>query len=472
MLQRASFRYTLMLYIADMLVTAAALYLALLARRTWPLGKVFIEEYGGLSLPVLGITLLIWTAAFFAARVYDPKRIIRFEREVAQVGGAIAIATLVLAGTLYFSFRSVSRLLVAYFVIFDVVGLVGVRATMRLAWRNLGARRLPTSKILVVGAGVLGRDMVRALSEHAWMGLELAGYLDDDSAKQGRSSEGIPVLGTLGDAPRIVTEQGITDVLFALPLRAHSTMRNLVARLERLPVNIKVAPDLGPLAFYRTTMEAVGDIPVIGLKEPVIPPYQRFIKRAVDLILSSLALLVTLPVNAVIALVIKLDSPGPVIFSQERAGEGGKLFTMHKFRSMFVGAERMEAALVEDALHNGGKSFKGPDDPRATQVGRILRRTSLDELPQFWNVLKGDMSLVGPRPELPLLVDHYEAWQRKRFGVPQGMTGWWQVHDRSDKPMYLSTDDDLYYIQHYSLLLDFRIMLMTLLAIIRGKGAY
>ena len=145
---------------------------------------------------------------------------------------------------------------------------------------------------------------------------------------------------------------------------------------------------------------------------------------------------------------------------------------MYKFRTMFQGAARLERDLAEVALKNGSRHFKEPDDPRVTRVGRFLRRTSLDELPQFWNVLKGDMSLVGPRPELPVFVERYEPWQRKRFAVPQGITGWWQIHDRSDKPMYLSTEDDLYYIQHYSLLLDLRILLVTALAILRGKGAY
>jgi exopolysaccharide biosynthesis polyprenyl glycosylphosphotransferase len=298
------------------------------------------------------------------------------------------------------------------------------------------------------------------------------GFLDDDPAKQGERIGGVPVLGTLPDAPRVVAENRITDVVFALPLRAHREMANLVARLEELPVNIKVAPDLGPLVFYRTTVETFGDIPLIGLKEPVIRPHQRVLKRMMDIGISAVALVVSAPIWPAIALAIKLDSPGPVIFRQQRVGEGGKLFTMYKFRTMHVGAEKLERTLVESALAQGERLFKSPDDPRVTRVGRFLRRTSLDELPQLWNVLKGDMSLVGPRPELPAFVERYEPWQRKRFGVPQGLTGWWQVHGRSDKPMYWHTEDDLYYIQNYSLLLDLRILLLTALSVIRGRGAY
>ncbi len=472
MLQRASFRYTLALYVLDMVATFGSLYAALLARRAWPLGKPFMEQYGGLRPAIFAIAFVAWTLALMVSGAYDPRRILRTEREITRVLGAVAIASLLFAGALYFSYRSVSRLLVVYFILLDSVALITIRLLLRIVWRNFGVRRLPASRILIIGAGALGQDIANSFLQHQWMGLETVGFLDDDPAKQGVRIGGVPVLGTLQDAPRVVAENRITDVVFALPLRAHREMANLVARLEELPVNIKVAPDLGPLVFYRTTVETFGDIPLIGLKEPVIRPHQRVLKRMMDIGISAVALVVSAPIWPAIALAIKLDSPGPVIFRQQRVGEGGKLFTMYKFRTMHVGAEKLERTLVESALAQGERLFKSPDDPRVTRVGRFLRRTSLDELPQLWNVLKGDMSLVGPRPELPAFVERYEPWQRKRFGVPQGLTGWWQVHGRSDKPMYWHTEDDLYYIQNYSLLLDLRILLLTALSVIRGRGAY
>lgn len=472
MLQRASFRYTFALYVMDIVVTLGALYAALLARRVWPLGKPFVEQYGGLNPAIFTIALAAWTVAFVAARAYDPRRILRAEREIITVLGAVAIASLLFAGAIYFSYRALSRLLVVYFIAFDTLGLIMTRLLLRIAWRSMAVRRLPASRILIIGAGPLGQDMARSFQQHDWMGLEVVGFLDDDLAKQERSMDGIPVLGTLQDAPQIVADHRITDVVLALPLRAHQEMANVVAHLEQLPVNIKVAPDLGPLVFYRMTVETFGDIPLIGLKEPVIRPHQRVLKRMFDLAISGAALIVSLPAWLAIAIAIKLDSPGPILFRQQRVGEGGKPFTMYKFRTMFAGAEQMEKTLVESAIALGPEYFKTPTDPRITRVGRFLRRTSLDELPQLWNVLKGDMSLVGPRPELPAFVEHYEPWQRKRFGVPQGITGWWQVQGRSDKPMYWHTEDDLYYIRNYSLLLDLRILLMTPWSVIRGRGAY
>jgi lipopolysaccharide/colanic/teichoic acid biosynthesis glycosyltransferase len=178
-----------------------------------------------------------------------------------------------------------------------------------------------------------------------------------------------------------------------------------------------------------------------------------------------------LPVMGVVALALWIDDGRPILFLQKRVGENGRLFTVYKFRTMIKNAEQLQSQ-VEQTDEHGNLIHKRRDDPRITRVGHLLRRLSLDEFPQFFNVLRGTLSLVGPRPELPYLVEKYQPWQRKRFSIPQGMTGWWQIHGRSDKPMHLHTEDDLYYIQNYSIWLDIKILVNTLWIILRGKGAY
>jgi exopolysaccharide biosynthesis polyprenyl glycosylphosphotransferase len=202
-----------------------------------------------------------------------------------------------------------------------------------------------------------------------------------------------------------------------------------------------------------------------------LTPGQRSMKRALDVTLTVIALMLALPIMALVALAIKLDSPGPILFKQRRVGEGGRLFYVYKFRSMVVNAEALQAS-VNVVNASGQVIHKQKHDPRVTRVGRIIRKTSLDELPQLFNVLEGSMSLVGPRPELPWLVEEYQPWQRKRFAVPQGITGWWQVNGRSEKPCHLATDEDLWYIEHYSIWLDLLILVKTIPALLTGKGAF
>ncbi|HEY4689879.1 MAG TPA: sugar transferase, partial [Anaerolineae bacterium] len=263
----------------------------------------------------------------------------------------------------------------------------------------------------------------------------------------------------------------IDEVLIALPLRAHQALVDLVLELQSQPVSIRVVPDLFDLAFARTQIEDIDGIPLVGLRDPVLTPIQRVVKRAFDLVVGSMLLIVFAVPILIIALAIKLDSPGPAIFRQRRAGENSRLFDMLKFRSMVEGADQqlLESITRQPDAHD---DFKRPDDPRVTRVGRFLRQFSLDELPQLFNVLHGEMSLVGPRPELPWIVERYADWQRKRFAVPQGLTGWWQVNGRSDKPLQAKVRDDLYYIQNYSILLDLRILWKTIGAVVRRKGAF
>jgi exopolysaccharide biosynthesis polyprenyl glycosylphosphotransferase len=232
-----------------------------------------------------------------------------------------------------------------------------------------------------------------------------------------------------------------------------------------------MAPDVIDLAFARTPVQVLGGVPVISLRESALTEPQRVLKRVFDILASALLLLLFAPVIGLIALAIKLESPGPVFFTQERIGEHGQRFMMIKFRSMYHDSDqRWNEVARRDA--EGRLLHKSSDDPRITRVGRKLRRTSLDELPQFLNVLRGEMSLVGPRPEVPYIAAEYEAWQWQRFRVPPGMTGWWQVNGRSDRPMHLHTEDDLYYIQNYSFWLDLRILFKTVGVVVRGHGAY
>ncbi len=457
-------------YVSDILLTCAALYVAYWARTFLPYGKPITQDTLHFT-PALYITVTaIWTIVFFLVNVYDAHHTLRAIDEMQSLLLAIALSAFVFAGVLYLSYRDLSRLLFFYFVAADFVFLIGYRWSLRMALRWAGARKLSLRRILIVGAGNVGQTVGQRIQEEAWTGLDLVGYLDDDPEKIGQSFAGAPVLGPLSMALNLVQKQ-VDEVIFALPLRAHETLRSLIVALQEHPVQVRVVPDVLDLAFFRASMEDWDGIPLIGLRDPAISGVNRIVKRVFDLIVASLSLLILWPIMLVVAVAIKLDSPGPVILKQERVGENGRLFTVYKFRSMVEDADKY---LQEVMRENGDGQIvhKRPDDPRVTRVGHIIRRTSIDELAQLFNVLKGEMSMVGPRPELPLIVAHYESWQRKRFAVPPGITGWWQISGRSDKPMHLNTEDDLYYISHYSPLLDLQILWRTIGVVFKGKGAY
>jgi exopolysaccharide biosynthesis polyprenyl glycosylphosphotransferase len=211
-------------------------------------------------------------------------------------------------------------------------------------------------------------------------------------------------------------------------------------------------------------------MPVIGLTESAISGWTLRVKRIMDLAMTVPALVLLSPVLAAIAIAIRLDSPGPALFRQERVGQHNRRFTMLKYRTMYLDAEQRAREVAVQTT--GGLVHKRRDDPRITRVGRFLRRTSLDELPQLINVARGDMSVVGPRPELPWIVEKYRAWQYRRLLVPQGITGWWQVHGRSDRVLHLHTQDDIYYVRNFSLWLDIKILLLTIRSVLTGKGAF
>lgn len=471
MLKRTNINYALFLLGSDLVFTILSLNLASRARLLIPLGVRLTLKFVYLHPYIYLLVIVIWFLVFLFLSVYDPKRTLRLIEELQTLIPAIGAATLIFAGTLYLSFREVPRLLFGYFFIIDCVALVGFRILLRLAFRLIGRPRRSITRVLIVGAGTIGRSVAQTAKEYGWAGLTLVGYLDDDPQKQEQEVEGIPVLGTLDDATRVVQEQAIDEVIFALPLEAHERLANLVVELQKLPVQVKVVPGFFNLAFFQARIDTLGGIPLVSLRESAIEGFPRLMKRVFDLALAFLLLLISAPFMLIVALLIKLDSPAPAVFRQERVGENCKPFMMYKFRTMFSDAHQRLPEVMK-RTEDGQIVHKVPNDPRVTRVGRFLRRTSLDELPQLINVIKGEMSLVGPRPELPFLVDQYEPWQRKRFAVPPGMTGWWQISGRSQRMMHLHTEDDLYYIQNYSLLLDLQILWKTIGVVISAQGAY
>ena len=469
--KRITFNYTVVLVTFDLLLTPLALYLARLARLWLPFSYRLEPRHVYLHPLLYAMVVVIWGIILPTMSTYDPKRILHPKEQGWSTFLAVSASTLVFAGVLYLSFREVPRLLFACFYLIDLILLLGLRLLLRLLWGVLSEQEQRVSRVLIVGAGDLGQNIVRQAREYQWTGLRLEGYVDDDPTKQGRVIEDVPVLGTLQQALTIIRQRDISEVIFALPLRAYEKFARLVFRLQELPVRVRVVPDVFSLAFFQATIEDFHGVPLIGLRDPVIDGFDRVVKRLFDLALSTVLLLILWPFMLLIAALIKLDSPGPALFRQERVGENGRHFTMHKFRTMCVDAEQHLDEIVRETPE-GVIFSKRPDDPRVTRLGRFLRRSSLDELPQLLNVIKGEMSLVGPRPELPLLVQHYERWQRQRFAVPPGMTGWWQVSGRSEHTMHLHTEDDLYYIRNYSLLLDLRILWRTIGTVLRHRGAF
>ena len=324
-----------------------------------------------------------------------------------------------------------------------------------------------TRRILIVGAGSLGQKICEQMLQTEVENLDVIGFLDDEFFV----GDDVGVIGDLDDIARLVREYAVSDVVIALPHSAYRNLAYIVGLLNEIPVRVWVALGFFDLALYKTDITDVAGIPMLDLRAPALSDYQLLVKRAFDLMISSIATILTSPLMLLSGLLVWTEDRGPVIFKQQRIGENGRPFGMYKFRTMVVNAQELRS-LVEKIDENGNLIHKSKSDPRVTRVGRFLRRLSLDELPQLFNVLRGDMSLVGPRPELPYLVEKYQPWQRKRFAVPPGITGWWQVNGRGDKPMHLNTENDMYYISNYSIWLDIKILISTVWVVLIGTGSY
>ncbi len=465
MMRHYSLRYLLFLYASDTLVVIGALLLSSALRINIPFGIPGVPEAFIPPTLLYPVAVAIWLFTYSRAGVYGPRRSPDLLHELRNLLVGHGMAALIFFGWLYVGYRDFSRVQALYFIGISLAAMAAYRMVARLFVHRFGRLISDARRVLVVGTDANGLHLGQTVARYDWAGLHLVGYAEVDPLMTDEAAlDPAMVLGTLEDLPRLVETHQVNEVL--IPLKwfddaTSSRITQIMRQLESQAVNIRLAPDYSDLAYFQTSAEDFNGIPLIGIRERVFSPGQRLVKRTFDVVFSALMLVLTSPIMLVIALAIKLDSPGPVFYRQKRVGEYGPLFEMIKFSPMYV-----------DAPEPGVEYAKSRHDPRVTRVGRILRRFSLDELPQFLNVLRGDMSVVGPRPEVPGLVSRYEWWQRKRFEVPQGMTGWWQVNGRSDKPMHLHTEDDLFYIRNYSLWLDVQIVLRTPFALLSGKGAF
>ncbi|UCH78117.1 MAG: sugar transferase [Candidatus Coatesbacteria bacterium] len=335
-----------------------------------------------------------------------------------------------------------------------------------LAQRGVGMRRA-----VIYGAGKSGRILHNQINLHPEFGYSVVGYVDDDRAKRGRKYDGAKVLGTFEKLPAIIVKHDVDEVLVAIPSAPHRHLLNVVFELRERQIPFLVIADLFELVTRRVSVMQIGSIPLLRLWRSPLEGWQGYLKRGLDIAGSLGGIVVLFPLWFLIVILIKIDSKGPIFYRQDRLGKDGRPFRIFKFRSMVVGAHEM---LPELAEYNemDGPIFKIKKDPRVTRVGRLLRKFSLDEFPQLLNVLKGDMSLVGPRPPIPEEVEKYERWQLKRLTVPQGLTGLWQVSGRNLLTFEEMVRLDIYYIENWSLWLDLKILLKTIPVVLLHRGAF
>ncbi len=364
-----------------------------------------------------------------------------------------------------------SRLLLIEAGFIAAVSLATSRAIQNAIIGHLHKRGIGAHRAIIVGAGEIGRTVMRTVVARPGLGYRIVGFVDDNPEKANSNIGRFEGLGPIKDLPDLIDEQDVDEVIITLPWMYHRKIMAVVRACERKDVTVHIVPDLFQMSLSRVDVDDLGGVPLVGVREVGFGQRVRAIKRGIDVVAAVLGVTFGAPLLGLIAAAIRIDSPGPIVFRQTRVGVNGRRFEMYKFRSMVEGAEE-ELDELRDLSEVDGPIFKMRDDPRVTRVGRILRRTSLDELPQLWNVLRGDMSLVGPRPPLPSEVREYREWHKKRLEVRPGVTGLWQVSGRS----LLSFDEqcllDIYYIENWSLWLDFQILLRTIPRVLFGSGAY
>jgi exopolysaccharide biosynthesis polyprenyl glycosylphosphotransferase len=423
---------------------------------------------------ILFVTFLIaWI--YFSKRfeLYSSKRLTRFNQEVLDVCKATTIC-LAIATIPPFFIREypLSRIFLVYLWVLQTGSLILFRFTFREILKYIRRRGYDFREILIVGRNDRAAQLVKKIEESPELGLRILGFLDAPNGENDVTfSPNYKQMGRLDDLEGILRDQVVDEVFIFLPIKSfYSEIEKILRTCEHVGVEVKIPTDLFSLRLAKSTTSLYGDVPVIGLYTSPKMSWQLLVKRLMDITTSVFMLGLLSPVFVLVSILIKATSKGPVFFKQQRVGYNGRVFNCLKFRTMVDNAEELQKDLL--ALNEmEGPVFKIKDDPRVTKVGVILRKTSIDELPQMINVLKGDMSLVGPRPPIPGEVDQYDLKDRRRLSMKPGITCLWQVNGRNSVPFEKWMELDRQYIDQWSLWLDFKILVKTIPVVLRASGA-
>lgn len=423
-------------------------------------------------IPFALILTAVLTLAYRRQGLYNPRQGVSWFDELTAIINGTTTGIVIMVVLVFISRPTFYSRLIFFYAGALIIVLLSLSRLVKNIWQgHLRRRGIGVARAVIVGAGEVGRTVMRTMVAHPDLGYEIVGFVDDDPAKGTTDIGRFKGLGSLDNLAILVQDEAIDEVIITLPWQYHRKIMAIMAQCERENVRARIVPDLFQMTLSRMSINEMAGIPLIGVKQVRVSPLARFLKRAIDVVFSLSVLILAAPLMALIALAIKMNSRGPILFRQDRVGQDGRPFTLYKFRSMTIGAEDQKD-LLRDLNEADGPIFKMKDDPRVTRVGRWLRRLSLDELSQFYNVLRGDMSIIGPRPPLPEEVAEYQPWHMRRLDIAPGITGLWQVSGRSELPFDEMALLDIYYVEHWSPALDLKILLRTVPTILFGDGAY
>jgi exopolysaccharide biosynthesis polyprenyl glycosylphosphotransferase len=469
MRRKADALFTLLILFTDAGMIALAFYLAywLRTRAGFPPAVQIAPFRDYVGMMVIQIVAMI--TVFFATRLYDLKRSIPRLDEFYRLAAATSIGAIATIAFTTFLFKNSGletdfpRVMIVYAWILTVAFVVASRSLLVLGRNVLRKRGFWIDRLLIVGTGEVGRMILQKIRQMPRLGYRVVGFVDGETGA-GQQIMGVPVLGGIDDIPELIQQHNIEEVIIGRPELSHQELLSIISRCERGQVGIKIFPDVFQIIATELSIGDLGGLPLLTVRDIALRGWKLTLKRAVDLIGSAAMLVLSSPVLVLVAIAIKLDSPGPVFYAQERTGLDAKPFWCLKFRSMRRDAEE------------NGPGWTTEDDPRVTRLGRFIRRFSVDEVPQLINVLLGEMSLVGPRPERPVYVEQFRRSIPRymdRHREKAGLTGWAQVNGlRGDTSIAERTKYDLWYIENWSLWLDFRIILRTVFGIFSGRNAY
>ncbi|MFX0202993.1 MAG: sugar transferase, partial [Candidatus Hodarchaeota archaeon] len=436
--------------------------------------KVVTDANVSLSfyLVLLFFTVPLWSLMLYLNGMYRPFRTKSLFEVVWTIVKSAFLTTIACSAVIFlFKLKFVSRLFFSFFIVVCVTLLLAEKLAIYFFLRYVRKRGYNFRRLIVVGTGRRAADFIDRIQSHPEWGFRIIGAIEDEPGRGIKKVKDIKVIGILDDLPKILHNHAVDEVIFVIPRLRLSHIEDAIRACELEGVKATIAVDLFDLKIAKAHQTELEGIPLLSFKTTIAKEWQLFIKRGMDLVLSGLGIVILSPLFLVAAVLIKATTPGPVLFKQKRVGLNNRRFVLYKFRTMYKGAAQKLSELK--ALNEmEGPVFKIKKDPRITPIGRILRKFSIDEFPQLFNVFVGHMSLIGPRPPIPEEVQNYECWQRRRLSMRPGITCLWQVNGRNRIDFEEWMKLDLEYLDNWSLWLDLKILVKTIPVVLFGIGAY